>query len=253
MRIADLPRLPPNTDVYLIGTGPSLRCLDLSYFDDKVCIGLNQAWRHLKTAYSITVHPELVVEYEQSDRQTGTQWVVKKKPPMASLSLDDPRYYVFTTSYDVLDVVRRPADVLFLGEGVQTTAMDLAARMGARSVVLVGCDAKSLGGDFHAHDQHVRWLGQRPADQYALYREDTARVRAFLRRLGVPVMTLSPFIGVDAGEEDYLRLRDELGLEKLPAPKDVSPYRRNLKQFYKTRAALIRRSQLRPPQKRKGG
>lgn len=224
MRIQDIPR--PKTDtVYIVGTGPSLRCLPLDWFADKYTIGLNQAYKHLPTTLSVTVHPELVVEYRAvtPPHPQRTQWVVKKKPPLENLEVTDPNYYVFRTNYDIQTVLARPEDTLYLGEGVQTTAMDLAARLGAKTIVLVGCDAKALGGDYHAHDQHVRWVGRKPADQYKMYRDSAAGVRQALRRFGVAVMTLSPFLGVDAGEEDYLRLRNELALDPLPAPKDISP------------------------------
>lgn len=228
MRIQDLEKLPHRTTAYIVGTGASLRCMDLGWFRDKYVIGLNQAYKHVPCGISVTVHPELVLEYEKTATdprppRLPMKWVVKKKPPMAHLELDDPKYYVFGTSYDVDAVRKRPKDTLFLGEGVQTTAMDLAARMGAKSIVLVGCDAKALGGDYHAHDQHVRWVGRKPEDQYKLYRDSTAEVRAVLRSVGVGVMTLSPFIGVDAGDEDYARLRRELNLDPLPTPKDISP------------------------------
>lgn len=230
MRIQDIPQVSSDDcTVYIVGTGPSLRCMDLAFLASKTTIGLNQAWKHLPTTYSITVHPELVLDYQMANVAHKTQWVIKKKPPMEKLELGDPNYYVFGTDYEVTSVVRRPADTLYLGEGVQTCAMDLAARMGARFVVLVGCDAGSLGGDYHAHDQHVRWLGMQPADQYKLYRDTTAAVRTELRKLGVSVYSLSPFIGATAAAEDYARLKAELNLPALPAPVDTSTYKRDPK------------------------
>ncbi len=216
-----------DADVYIVGTGPSLRCLPLDYFKGKVTIGLNQAWRYMPLTYSITVHPELLPDYD-AETKHRTQWIVKKKPPRGDLEFTDPVYYVFNTTTELSDVSARPSGKLYLGEGVQTTAMDLAARMGARTLFLVGCDANNIGGDFHGHDQHVRWLGLQASEQYALYRKRTAQVRTVLRGLGVNVMTLSPFIGTDAGHEDYVRFQKELKLPKLPAPKDISPYKRKL-------------------------
>ncbi len=240
MRIQDIPQITyDDCTVYVVGTGPSLRCMDLKFLAGKCTIGLNQAWKHFTPNYSITVHPELVLDYQKEKNAEvtprpprfaeRTQWVVKKKPPMEGLRLDDPDHYVFGTSYDIDAVRKRPLDTLYLGEGVQTCAMDLAARMGARFVVLVGCDGGSLGGDFHGHDQHVRWLGMKPADQYKLYRDTTAAVRAELRTLGVSVYSLSPFIGVHSAEEDYARLKAELKLPPLPRPVDTSPYTRDPK------------------------
>ena len=228
MRIQDIMKLflPDQArTTYVVGTGPSLRCLPPDFFTDKFTIGLNQAYKRLRCHLSVTVHPELVQEYEANFKlgQSPTRWVVKKKPPMAHLEIGDPRYYVFGTSYDLAAVRNRPKDTLYLGEGVQTCAMDLAARLGAKFIVLVGCDAACLEGDYHAHDQHVRWVGRTPEAQYKLYRDSTAAVRRQLRGMGVSVMTLSPFIGADAAAEDYRRLRGELGLYPLPPPKDISP------------------------------
>lgn len=226
MRIQTLDGYFSRQTVYIVGTGPSLRCLDLDFLKSQRTIGINQCWKYFCPDFSVTVHPELVQEYEAAHRDPfgpRTRWIVKKKPPMVHLELDDDKYYVFNTSYEVKVVRERPLDTLFLGEGAQTTAMDAAARMGAAAIVLVGCDAASLEGDFHGHDQHVRWVGRKPDDQYRLYRESTASVRSELRKMGVPVMTLSPFIGLAAAAEDYRRLKGELGLNRLPTPKDISP------------------------------
>lgn len=234
MRICELTDRYKGETVFIVGTGPSLRCLDLQFLKGETVLGLNQAWRHVDTTLSVTVHPELVLEYAatragEPASAWPVDWVIKKKHPMLSLRFDDPDHYVFETSYSADTVVTRPPDTLYLGEGVQTTAMDLAARMGARFIILVGCDAGSLAGDFHAHDQHVRWLGMKPDDQYRLYRNTTAAVRRRLRHLGVSVMTLSPFIGINSAAEDYDRLRGELSLPPLPTPKDTSGYKRDPK------------------------
>lgn len=230
MRIASLYGTLSGRPAFVVGTGPSMRCFPLSVLRGQYLIGLNQAWKYadahgVEFDLMVTVHPELCQEYEAAGRAGRTRWVVKKKPPMADLSFDDPRRYVFLTRADLGCVAERPDDTLYLGEGVQCTAMDLAARLGADPVVLVGVDMTSLDGDYHGHDQHVRWLGLAPEEQYALYRGSAAAVRSLLRdRFGVRVLTLSPFLGADAAREDYVRLKAELGLKPLPPPPDVSPY-----------------------------
>lgn len=228
MHIADVYNRCRSDAIFICGTGPSIRVFPLEILEKAVSIGLNQFWKHAPTTYSITVHPELLDAYEAAYPQGGrTQWFVKKKPPRADLTFDDPRYYVFETSPELKTVTERPIDRLLISEGVQCTAMDLAARMGAKLIILVGCDGTNLGGDFHADSQHVRWLGQKPADQYALYRKRTAQVRKILRDVHeVNVVTMTPFVSAGFPEEDYLRLCQELNLPRLPPPKDTSPYKR---------------------------
>ena len=227
MRINQLYGKHAGQDVYICGTGPSMRVFPIDYLRDKVTIGLNQFWRYLMPTYNITVHPELLQECYRDAKKMPSQWIVKKKPPMHELSLDDDRFYVFHTSDKYETVTERPADTLFIGRGVQQTAMDLAARMGASTIVLVGVDMTDLGGEHHGHDQHVRFHGLRPADVYMEYRMFTAEVRRRLREaFDVKVLTLSPLLGANAGTEDYLRLCKEHSLPRLPKPKDTSSYKR---------------------------
>lgn len=229
MRIAELRNRHAGKDIYLVGTGPSMRVFTAEVLRDKVTIGLNQAWRYAPMTYSLTAHPELVLEYlaTPAASRNATCWVVKKKPPMADLTLDDPKHYVFRTSAEVEVVCTRPADTLYLGHGIQCTALDLAAQMGAKVIYLVGVDMASIGGDHHGHQQHVRFHGLPPTDVYAEYRRFTARVRkSIYDKFKIPVLTLSPFLGQDAATEDYLRLLDERGLSKLPPPVDTSGYAR---------------------------
>ena len=90
MRISLLANRHAKLDIYIVGTGPSLRVFDKQYLSDKITIGLNQAWKQLPTVYSISVHPELVIEYEKSKTKTKTNWVVKQKGEFINKSLDDP-------------------------------------------------------------------------------------------------------------------------------------------------------------------
>ena len=228
MRIQKLHKHFLGQAVYVVGTGPSLRVTPLDFLKGKPCIGLNQAYKYLPLSYSITVHPELVLEYQQAKNPNLTAWIVKRKAPMANLSFDDKNYYVFETGQDDFDLLRkRTPDKLFLAKGIQCTAMDMAARMGASTIILVGVDMGSLAGDHHGHDQHVRFLGVDPDLVYKEYRHHTAKVRKVLRdEFKINVLTLGPFLGATASQEDYLRLSEELKLSRLPAPPDISNYSR---------------------------
>lgn len=226
MRIQGLIDKHKGGDIYIVGTGPSMRVFPVDFLHDKTTIGLNQAWRYLKLKYCITVHPELFSDYEK-DQRNKTTWIIKKKPPMEHLDLDDPVHYVFHTeqeNYELL--VKNKPDTLFIGRGVQQTAMHLASIMGAKNIFLVGIDMTDLGGEHHGHNQHVKFHGLAPADVYAEYRKVTAKVRTILLRKGINTLTLSPFLGAVHGDEDYTRLLHELNLPKLPQPKDTSTYSR---------------------------
>lgn len=213
-------------EVYIVGTAPSMRLFPEKYLHGKRIIGLNQAYRYCDPQINLTVHPELIVEQREVENGKKRPWATKPKPPMKDLKEDDPDIYVFKTSTD-LAVVGDNAQPLYLGHGIQCTALDLAVRMGAYSIIIVGCDMNALGGDHHGHAQHVRFHGLPPDDVYKEYRIFASRVRRVVReKHNVTVLTLSPFLGQDAASEDYLRLTEELALPKLPTPEDTSAYDR---------------------------
>lgn len=237
MRLKTLAGTAKGRDLYVVGSGPTLRYGPAERFlRDKLTVGLNQAWRHGPWTYGLTVHPELVVEYEaerkaqlnrvSEDQFPHTRWLVKKKAPLADLAYDDPRYVVFDTGTDWALFERPRPDTLFIGRGVQCTALHLALLMGARAVVLVGVDLGPVAGEHHAHDQHVRFHGLDPADVYREMRDWTAKARDLLAARGVPVYSLSPLLGASpqAQAEDLGRLRERLALPPLPPPADTSGY-----------------------------
>lgn len=106
---------------------------------------------------------------------------------------------------------------------IAQTATNLAANMGARNIILVGCDNAPLGENHHAHAQHTRWKSVDPQHRYRQYYEGIAEVRATLRKRGINVVAMNPFLKVDAAEHDFARLCDELGVTKVIRGKDVSP------------------------------
>jgi hypothetical protein len=215
-------------DIYIVGTGPSMQFFPASFFEGRVTIGLNQAYRIAPMMYSITVHPELVREYERLPEKNPTQWCIKAwKAPM-NVTPKHPHYYVFQAGdpkhgHNLDYIEKRVKNLLYQGRGVQQTAMNLACHMGARSIILVGVDMCSLDGDHHGINQHTRFCGIDPDDVYREYRLFTDHAReAIWKHHKIPVLTLSPFIGLKNPEEDAIRLREQRGVDKLPEAKDIS-------------------------------
>jgi len=235
MRIHTLWDRHKGQDIWIIGTGPSMKVFPHELYRNHTTIGLNQAWRYgVPLTYSITVHPELIIgdennpdAYMKSRRRPITTWIVKPKPPMQKLAIDDPNYYVFKTGaqYDLGLIRKRTPDHIFLGHGIHCSAMALAAHMGARSITLVGVDMASLDDEHHGHGQHVQFHGLTPDVVYKEYRYWAAKVRKVIRdELKIPILTLSPFLGIAHPHEDWARIHMEKGLGKQPPPKDTSSY-----------------------------
>jgi hypothetical protein len=100
--------------------------------------------------------------------------------------------------------------------------VNLAANMGAKNIILVGCDNASIGGNHHAHAQHTWWKGVDPNFRYHEYYEGLAEMRTVLRERGVRLLSLTPFLGLGNPDEDFALQCRELGVEEFIANPDVS-------------------------------
>lgn len=220
-------------DIYVVGTGASMRVFPTEWLSDKVTIGLNQAWRIAPIRYGLTIGPHLhVPEFVDDVSRPEITWITKPRKAQRVLTSEqfaiaDERFYGFrggrrastVTDPDeppdaarVLDWVRQPdEDHLYQWSSISQTAMNLAANMGARSIILVGCDNCALEGDHHARAQHTKWMGKDPEYRYLQYYEGVREVRDALAERGIPVLSLTPFVKLDDPALDFRHLCEVQG------------------------------------------
>lgn len=219
-------------DIYVVGTGTSLRVFPLGFLTDKIAIGLNQAWKVIETPYAITMMPKLnIPEFIREERpRPHITWITKPSKINAQCTPSEidhanANFYGFendgrlamngldevSDTGRVLDWVRNPhPHKLYLWTSISQSAINLAANMGARNVILVGCDNAPLAQNHHAHEQHTMWKGEDPDLRYMQYYEGVAEVRSVLRDRGVNVVSISPFLKLDGAAMDFERLCREL-------------------------------------------
>jgi hypothetical protein len=231
-------------DIYVVGTGTSVRVFPLDFLKGKITIALNQAWKLFDPLYAITMMPKLnipeFIEGEQA--RPAILWISKPSKVAAQctpaeIELANTRFYGFENdghasfnSLDeisdtgrVLDWVRTPhPDKLYLWTSISQSAMNLAANMGARNIILVGCDNAALAENHHAHGQHTMWRNEAPDGRYMQYYEGVAEVRAALRKRGVNVISATPFVKLDGAELDFRRLCRELEKPDFIANVDIA-------------------------------
>jgi hypothetical protein len=218
-------------DVYVVGTGPSLRVFPTEFLHNKITIGLNRAWESVGVRYGITIHPELnIPEYMSGEsRRPAMQWITKFEKLKAVATPEQSekakkKMFFFKTegkpntavswqpsdSGRVIDWVRSPVDKhLYQWSSISQTAINLAANMGAKNIILVGCDGGDLGGNHHAKQQHTRWKGISPDERYAQYREGIREVASAVRERGVGLMSLTPFSALFDLEREFTQICGE--------------------------------------------
>lgn len=233
----------PGSDIYVVGTGASLRVFPLDFLADKITIGLNMAWKVAPVKYSITIRPELnVPEFMGEPERPDLIWAISDRKLTSDEQRDyceknRERFFAFDTkgqkntmpkdqpgiSGKMPEWVRRPTDhFLYVWTSISQTAANLAANMGAKNVILIGCDNCALEGNHHAHNQHTFWKGEDPNIRYRQYEEGLVEVRSALRERGVNLLNLTPFVSLERPGEDFRLLCDELGKERYIANEDIT-------------------------------
>lgn len=230
--------------IYVVGSGASMRVFPPDFLKGRVTIGLNQAWKVAPVRYGITIGPHLNVPEFMADEAPHPEitWITRRAKAEKVLTEEqfrhaDKRFYTFeirhgqardTTDWvsdtgRELDYVRRVSGSrLYQWSSISQTAVNLAANMGARTVILVGCDNCSLADNHHGHQQHTKWLGKPADERYEQYYEGLAEVRSALRQRGVDLLSLTPFVKLDDPTRDFLQLCDELDRPLLLTGQDIS-------------------------------
>jgi hypothetical protein len=214
-------------DVYVVGTGASLRVFPLSFLENKITIGLNQAWKLLPVRYAITIRPELnIPEFTTGESRPEIVWATKFEKfntieQKQFAKANAKRFYYFESKVGpnrdiegqpsqggrVLEWIRKPTgNYLYLWSSISQTAVNLAANMGARNIILVGCDNAALMNNHHAHDQHTLWAGNEAMTRYREYYEGLCEIRTALRQRGVNLLSATPFLRLGDCAEEFADL-----------------------------------------------
>lgn len=234
----------PGEDIYIVGTGASMRVFPTEFLQGKITIGLNMAWKIAPIQYGITMRPDLNIP-EFLDGETAQPdliWVTK----YPKLTTDAQRQFVFDNQRRFYNfrtdgqkntkpdhepsiagrmpewAVQATEDYLYMWSSISQTAVNLAANMGAKNIILVGCDNCALGGNHHAHNQHTLWKGADPNFRYHQYYEGLREVRSGLMQRGINLLNLTPFAGIIQAEEDFEFLCKEKHVETYIENPDIS-------------------------------
>ncbi len=214
--------------IYILGTGPSVRCYSHlnRVLKDQIVIGLNEAFKYYQCAYNLTIHPDLIPD---NPLPWPRKWIIKPKGKYHYVETEDLKFYVFQNNTDIYDwsYIKKTKGHLYVGRGIQTGAMVLAAQMGATLIVLIGCDFAQLGPDHHSHKTHIEFHGLDSQDVYNEYYQNSAILRTKIRDIyKTEIVSLQPFLGLGHQDVDYRRLCCELDLPCLPPVSDKSIYQR---------------------------
>ncbi len=187
-------------DIWIVAAGPTMDFVDPALFENKITIGVNQVFRRIKTDYLVRKE----TAYFDEAVASGTPIIASRyNCGTFRLGLNPPGEYVF----DHVDNALSDVDLSVIAEGsgkivvsysTITSAMHVAAVMGAANIILCGHDCGTLDGRTRmgGYNEAIggeafyrKWLGEILPQTQAV-REKLIQV------FGCRIYSLNPFIGL---------------------------------------------------------
>lgn len=207
--ITELKSKHAGADIWVIVSGPSMEYVDPEFFRNKIVIGVNQVFRRFPCTYlvrkdaehaeeaALTGIPLIIAEHDGGGHANPKNEVPVDAWFFEHPDLDEGRILQIDDT-SALDVIG--TDRLIVSHSTVTTAMHMAAYLGAANIILCGCDGGAIDGKIHYPSYYNPELEK--IDD-AFYRGwvriimfQTYQVRARLQKVyGCRIYTLNPFLG----------------------------------------------------------
>lgn len=204
--ISELKNRHAGQDIWIIAAGASLNHVDPAFFAGKIAIGLNQVFKKFPCSY--LVRKESMFSAEAF--ATGIPLILSKhdtgshRGPLNSVP--GPAYY-FDHPDNVgvpLDCITPTGDQIIVSASTITSAMHVAAYMGAANILLCGHDCGTLDGKAAFDNYYQPGELERAAERGHIYCKwlrdiecQSILVRDRLREVyGCRIYSLNPFIGL---------------------------------------------------------
>ncbi len=227
-------------DVYIVGTGPSLRVFPVDFLKDRCCILLNTAHRILPDVGPIAfsnrldflqakpgLHDECRCDIQIVKGRL--KWQDSPGPERTDnhVRWSDERYHVFSyreppwdsfSHFDEVALWKEPDFYWNVNKGtVAIFAAQFAALAGAKSVSLIGCDCVELGGRDGGGKEIESLACAARANRgpkgmvhhYEQYAAGLNRLAKELRkRFNIPLLHLSPFPGFSREQQQFREFQE---------------------------------------------
>ena len=102
----------------------------------------------------------------------------------------------------LIEMLNQNNDFLYNWSSICQTAMHLAYRLGAKKIILVGCESVTYSGTYRING-HTLWKGVPSWYRLKQYAEGNAEVAQILSKKGVLISTVLPFSSVNDLDFEY--------------------------------------------------
>lgn len=213
----ELKNIHKGKDIWVVAAGPSMNYVDPGFFDkNKIVIGVNRISNFFKCDYTVNKDHRGFEELKENLNETKvilSQW--RHGNPGTQENTIDCDFYFFThpskpEEQPDLDVIG--TDDIVVSWSTITSALHLAAYMGAKNILICGHDCGALNGEITVKDYYKNLNpDQGNIDVYHTWlktsiEDHTIKVKEKIKEIyGTNIYSLNPFINLALEGNKYER------------------------------------------------
>lgn len=211
-----------NKDIYVLASGKSVDFISNDFFDNKIVIGINQAYKKVKCKYLlrkeykmletvIKLNPESIHFISQGNcggnNNINLNYVIKNKDKLNKVVIYDHN----PNNHNVPDLLPKH-NKLVVSYSTITTGIHLAAYMGAKNIILVGHDCGTIDNECNFKDYHtaqtykIAWRNGKKdyVDWLKKIENQTIKLKSLLKKeYNCNIYSLNPFINFNLEGHKY--------------------------------------------------
>lgn len=198
--ITELKNIHKGADIWVIASGPSAGLIDPAFFDGKITIGVNRVWHRFKTDYIVMKEFSIL---EQALDSGAT--VIASQYNCGSSGYEECKaerdFFYFqhlNNGIKEVDLSVVGTDMIVVSYSTITSAMHVAAYLGAKNIILVGHDCGYLDGKKNFDGYPEPLMGRIPGfyDRFlgAIEPQSVAVRERLVDVYGCCIYSLNPFL-----------------------------------------------------------
>lgn len=215
-KITELKNIYQGEDIYVIASGKSFDYISPDFFEKKITVGVNQVYKRIECDYLVRKEIKFL---EQSLAKTNSKVIVSKfncgnvasfqnKPEN-----DNDNLYYFDHLMNrekEIDTSVFGTDNIVVSYSTITSAIHIAAYMGAKNIILVGHDCGTIN-DESTFDGYYDGIQDTPWSNWGEYKNwlklieaQTILVKNELKKVyDVNVVSINPFVSLNLENNIY--------------------------------------------------
>lgn len=216
--IKELKNIHQNSDIYIIASGGSLDFFDPSFFENKLTIGVNQVYKKIDCTYLVRKEKSKIRE----SIKTGSKVIVSlwdsgdinKGKKLNNLNgFEDLNFYFFNhkeNKHTKIDFSILGTDEIIVSYSTITSAIHIAAYMGAKNIILVAHDCGLINNKF-VFDGYYDSIKETPWvkwDDYkkwlkVIEKQTIETKKELMKEYNCNIYSLNPFINYNLEGNKY--------------------------------------------------